>query len=103
MIYVFKNEAVCCEVQTHFGSFHLSSFIKKVLGAFSRSMRPKMKLFALEFRHILEVLCDWRFPVVYILGQWFLTGGTRTTWGYEEPNQRVRSTKVFRDWPTSQY
>jgi len=31
------------------------------------------------------------------LMQWFLTGGTRTTWGYEEPKQGVRSTKVFRD------
>ena len=31
------------------------------------------------------------------LSQWFLTGGTRTTWGYEEPKQGVRSTKVFRD------
>jgi len=31
------------------------------------------------------------------LFQWFLTGGTRTTWGYEEPRQGVRSTKVFRD------
>jgi len=37
------------------------------------------------------------------LDQWFLTGGTRTTWGHEEPKQGVRSTKVFRDWPTSQY
>ena len=31
------------------------------------------------------------------LMQWFLTGGTRTTWGYEEPKQGVRSTKVLRD------
>jgi len=31
------------------------------------------------------------------LRQWFLTGGTHTTWGYEEPKQGVRSTKVFRD------
>jgi len=31
------------------------------------------------------------------LAQWFLTGGTRTTWGYEEPKLGVRSTKVFRD------
>jgi len=29
--------------------------------------------------------------------QWFLTGGTRTPWGYEEPKQGVRSTKTFRD------
>jgi len=33
----------------------------------------------------------------YALAQWFLTGGTCTTWGYEEPKQGVRSTKVFRD------
>jgi len=52
-----KNEAVCCEVQTHFGSFCLSSFIKKVLGAFSRFLRPKTKWFAVKFRRILEVLC----------------------------------------------
>jgi len=52
-----KNEAVCCEVQTHFGSFRLSSFIKKVLGAFSRFMRPKTKQFAVKFRRILDVLC----------------------------------------------
>jgi len=29
--------------------------------------------------------------------QCFLTGGTRTTWGYEEPKQGVRSTNVIRD------
>ena len=89
-ICVSKNEAVCCEVQTHFGSFRLSSFIKIALGAFSRFasknetvcrwaqthfgsslparfaekgpgaiprfMCPKMKLFAVKFRLILEVL-----------------------------------------------
>jgi len=52
-----KNEAVYCEVQTHFGSFRLSSFTKKVLGAFTRFMRPKTKQFAVKFRLILEVLC----------------------------------------------
>jgi len=57
MICVRKNEAVCCEVQTHFGSFRLSGFIKKILGAIPRFVRPKMKLFAVEFRRILEVLC----------------------------------------------
>jgi len=54
--FVSKNEAVCCEVQTHFGSSRLASFIKKVLGAFSRFMRPKTKLFAVKFMRILEVL-----------------------------------------------
>jgi len=34
---------------------------------------------------------------LHLVHQWFLTGGTRTTWGYEEPMQGVRSTKVFRD------
>jgi len=33
--YASKNEAVCCEVQKHFRSFRLSSFIKEVVGAFS--------------------------------------------------------------------
>ena len=78
-IFASKNEAVCCEVQTDFGSFLRASFIKKlcahfldfcvqkwsclllcsdgfgncrfarftkkVMGAFSRLMRPKTKLF----------------------------------------------------------
>ena len=35
-IYVSKNEAVCCEVQTHFGSSRFVRFTEKVLGAFSR-------------------------------------------------------------------
>jgi len=30
---------------------------KKVLGAFSRFLRPKTKLFAVKFRRILEVIC----------------------------------------------
>jgi len=30
MICVSKNEAVCCEVQTHSGSFRLASFVKKL-------------------------------------------------------------------------
>jgi len=56
-IYVSKNEAVCREVQTHFRSFLRASFMHKVLGALSRFLRPKTKLFAVEFRRILEVLC----------------------------------------------
>ena len=31
-----------------------------------------------------------------ILDQWFLTGGTRTPWGYQTPEQGVRSTNIFR-------
>ena len=51
-ISVLKNEAVCYEVQTHFGSFHLTSFVKKVLGAFIQFMCPKTKLFAVKFRRV---------------------------------------------------
>jgi len=56
-IYVSKNQAVCCEVQTHFWSFRLARFTENVLSAFSRFVRPKTKLFAVKFRRILEVLC----------------------------------------------
>ena len=31
-----------------------------------------------------------------ILDQWFLTGGTRTLWGYQTPKQGVRSTNILR-------
>jgi len=55
-ICVSKNEAVCCVIQTHFESSCLASFTNKVLGAFSQFMRPKTKLFAVEFRRIPEVL-----------------------------------------------
>jgi len=34
MIYVSKNEAVCCEVQTHFASFPLARLIKKLWAHF---------------------------------------------------------------------
>jgi len=51
-----KNEAVCLRVQTHFRSSLLASFAEKVLGAYSRFMRRKTKLFAVKFRRILEVL-----------------------------------------------
>jgi len=56
-IYASKREAVCCEVQTHFGSFRFARFMNKVLGAFLRFLRRKAKLFAAKFRRILEVLC----------------------------------------------
>ena len=52
-----KNEAVCCEVQTHFGSSLPASFTEKVLGAIPRFVCPKTKLFAVKLRHILEVIC----------------------------------------------
>jgi len=54
---VSKNEAVCCAVQAHLGSFRLSRFTEKILGAFSRFSCPKTKRFA--------VLCSagasWKF------------------------------------------
>ena len=53
--YVYRTEAVSCEVQTHFGGFHLARYITKVLGALSRFLRPQTKLFAMKFRRILEV------------------------------------------------
>ena len=56
-IYMSKNAAVCCGIHTHLWSFPFLSFTKKVLGAFSRSMRQKIKLFAVELRRILGVLC----------------------------------------------
>ena len=56
-IYASKNEAVCCWVQTHFRSFRFAKFVKEVLGAFSRHMRPKTKLFSVKFRRILKLLC----------------------------------------------
>jgi len=54
-IYASKNEAVCCEVQTRFGSSLPARFTEKVLGAIPRFMCPKMKRFAVKFRRILEV------------------------------------------------
>jgi len=39
--YASKNEAVCREVQTHFGSSPFARFTEKVLGAISRFMRLK--------------------------------------------------------------
>ena len=56
-IYASKNEPVGHLVQTHFGSSLPASFAEEVLGAFSRFMCPKMKLFAVKFRRILEVFC----------------------------------------------
>ena len=58
-ICVSKNEAVSCEVQTHFGNSLSADVAEKVLAALSRYMRPKTKLFAVKFRHILEVFTLW--------------------------------------------
>ena len=35
IIYVSKNEAVGCEVETHFGSYLLAKYTEKILGTFS--------------------------------------------------------------------
>ena len=56
-IYVFKNEAVCSEVHTHFASSPRPRFTEKILDKFSRFMCSKTKLFALKFTHILQVIC----------------------------------------------
>jgi len=56
MICASENEAVCCEIQTHFESSLPARFTEKVLGAIPRFMCPKMKLFSVKFRRILEVL-----------------------------------------------
>jgi len=58
-IYMLKNEAVCREVHTHFASSLPARFTEKLLGAFSRFMRPKTKRFAVEFRRILKVFALW--------------------------------------------
>jgi len=55
-IYASKNEAVSCEVETHFGSFIRASFIKHFWAHFHVFLRPQTKLFAVKFRRILEVL-----------------------------------------------
>jgi len=39
MICVSKNEAACCEVQTHFGSFRLSGFMKRFWSHFPKHYR----------------------------------------------------------------
>jgi len=39
-----------------FGSFRYASFMKNFLGAFSRFLRAKPKLFAVKFRRVLKVL-----------------------------------------------
>jgi len=57
MICTFKNEAVCCEIQTHSGSFLPARFTKKLVGAIPRFVRSKTKLFGVKFTRILEVLC----------------------------------------------
>jgi len=56
-----KCKAVCCSLQMPFGSFRPMRFMKKVLDAFSRFMRPKTKLFSVKFRRILEVIRLQRF------------------------------------------
>jgi len=50
------SEAVCREIQTHFGSSPPATVTEKVLGTISRFVRPKVKRFAAKFRRILEVL-----------------------------------------------
>ena len=56
-IYVSKSEVVYREVQRYFRRCTPARFTEKVLGAWSRFLHPKTKLFALRFRRIFEVLC----------------------------------------------
>jgi len=56
-IYVSENEAVCSEIETHFGRSPPPRFTEKVLYEFSQFLHAKKKVFALKFTHILEVLC----------------------------------------------
>ena len=58
-IFASKNEAVCREVQTDFGSVLRARFIKKFMAHYLEFLHPKMKLFAVEFRRILEVFALW--------------------------------------------
>ena len=60
-IFASRNEGISREVQTHFGSFLPASFTEEVLGAISRFVCPKMKLFAVKFRRIFEDLSLARF------------------------------------------
>jgi len=55
---VSTNEAVCCEIQTHFGSSPPPRFTEKVLHRFSRFMCPKTKVFALKFIYIFFTVPD---------------------------------------------
>ena len=57
MIYASKIEAVCYEVETHFGSSLLTRYTEKILDPFSRFMHPKAKLFAVTVMFI----CIWEF------------------------------------------
>jgi len=54
-IFASKNEVVCCWVPTHFRSSLPVRFTEKVMGAFSRFIRSKVKLFPAKFRRISEV------------------------------------------------
>jgi len=54
--YVLVWQEVCCEIQAHFGSSRFAGFMKKIQCTLSRFVRPKLKLFAVIFRHISEVL-----------------------------------------------
>ena len=56
-IYAPKNEAVCCEVQTHFGTYAFQALWKSS-GCIFPSYASKMKLFTVRFRRILEVFAS---------------------------------------------
>jgi len=53
-ICAFKSDAVCREIQMHFGSSLPVSFTEKVVGAIPQFVHAKMKRFAVKFRRILQ-------------------------------------------------
>ena len=50
-----QTKKACCEVQTHFSSSPFAKFTTEVLGAFSSDLCPKMKMFAVKLRRILDI------------------------------------------------
>ena len=65
-IYVSKNEAVCCEVETHFGSFIRASFIKHFWAHFH--------VFCVHNRSCLQWNSDafWKFSASRVYGESFV-------------------------------
>jgi len=71
-VYAYKNEAVCRDVQAHFGSFLLARFTENVLRTFSRFLLPKQSCFVwssdafLTFSPcMLYIKCSGRIFTIY--------------------------------------
>jgi len=68
---------------------------------FSRSLETwkMLKIISSKLKFIKKYQNQWYHTKLGFnmnLAQWFLTGGTRTPWGYQAPEQGVRSTNIFR-------